>query len=396
MNAAIGAAQHAGAPMDRRHFLTTGALATASTLLPASASAAAAASGQENLFQSVNFYSDGLALTPREYAVLLDQATRRAGFTPDNYSRGGAVEALEAKFAARLGKEAAIFLPTGTLANHLAVRKLAGNDPRVLVQAESHLYNDTGDGAQALSGLTLLPLARGQASFTLDEAKAWAARTAGGRVESRIGVLSIESPVRRQQHRFFDFDELVSLCDWAREQGIRRHLDGARLFNLPQHTGRSVKEYAALFDTVYVSVWKHFNGATGAMLAGDASFIEGLYHTRRMFGGALPAAWPSIAFVDQYLDDYEADYARAWQAADQIIALLEASGRFKARKLDNGTSTFLLKAEGITSMALSERASKHGVLLPGYPDDVTEFPLLVNTSLLRKPADVVAGALLGS
>tara|TARA_R110002020_G_scaffold26323_5_gene85028 strand:+ start:4362 stop:5504 length:1143 start_codon:yes stop_codon:yes gene_type:complete len=380
--------------MDRRHFLATGALATASTLLPASA--AVAATEQETLFQNVNFYSDGLALNPREYAVLLDQATKRTGFTPDNYSRGGAVEALETKFAARLGKEAAIFLPTGTLANHVAVRKLAGNSPRALVQAESHLYNDTGDGAQALSGLTLLPLAPGQASFTLDDAKAWAARTAGGRVESRIGVLSIESPVRRQQHRFFDFDELVRLCDWAREQGIRRHLDGARLFNLPQHTGRSVKEYAAQFDTVYVSVWKHFNGATGAMLAGDASFIDGLYHTRRMFGGALPAAWPSIAFVDQYLDDYEADYAKAWQAADKVIALLEASGRFKARKLENGTSTFLLKAEGITSMALSERAANHGVLLPGYPDDVTEFPLQVNTSLLRKPPEVVARALLGS
>ncbi|MFH1600658.1 MAG: beta-eliminating lyase-related protein [Pseudomonadota bacterium] len=380
--------------MDRRHFLATGALATASTLLPASA--AVAATEQETLFQNVNFYSDGLALSPREYAVLLDQATKRTGFTPDNYSRGGAVEALETKFAARLGKEAAIFLPTGTLANHLAVRKLAGTSPRVLVQAESHLYNDTGDGAQALSGLTLLPLAPGETGFTLDEAKAWAARTAGGRVESRIGVLSIESPVRRQQHRFFDFDEMVRLCDWAREQGIRRHLDGARLFNLPQHTGRSVKEYAAQFDTVYVSVWKHFNGATGAMLAGDASFIDGLYHTRRMFGGALPAAWPSIAFVDQYLDDYEADYAKAWQAADQIIALLEASGRFKARKLENGTSTFLLQAEGITSMALSERAANHGVLLPGYPDDVTEFPLQVNTSLLRKPAEVVARALLDS
>ena len=396
MNAAILAAERAGANMDRRHFLATGALATASTLLPTSASAAATGAEQETLFQNVNFYSDGLALTPREYAVLLDQATRRAGFTPDNYSRGGAIEALEAKFAARLGKEAAIFLPTGTLANHLAVRKLAGNSPRVLVQAESHLYNDTGDGAQALSGLTLLPLAPGETGFTLDEAKAWAARTAAGRVESRIGVLSIESPVRRQQHRFFDFDEMVRLCSWAREQGIRPHLDGARLFNLPQYTGRSVKEYAALFDTVYVSVWKHFNGATGAMLAGDANFIDGLYHTRRMFGGALPAAWPSIAFVDQYLDDYEADYAKAWQAADQIIATLEASGRFKARKLENGTSTFLLQAEGITSMALSERAAKHGVLLPGYPDDVTEFPLQVNTSLLRKPPEVVTRALLGS
>ena len=149
MNAAAGATERAGANMDRRHFLATGALATASTLLPASA--AVAATEQEALFQYVNFYSDGLALTPREYAVLLDQATKRAGFTPDNYSRGGAVEALEAKFAARLGKEAAIFLPTGTLANQLAVRKLAGEHRRVLVQAESHLYNDSGDGAQALA-----------------------------------------------------------------------------------------------------------------------------------------------------------------------------------------------------------------------------------------------------
>ena len=212
--------------MDRRHFLATGALATASSLLPAAA--AVAATEQQALFQNVNFYSDGLALTPREYAVLLDQATKRAGFTPDNYSRGGAVEALEAKFAARLGKEAAIFLPTGTLANHLAVRKLAGTRPRVLVQAESHLYNDTGDGAQALSGLTLLPLAPGQASFTLEDAKAWAARTAGGRVESRIGVLSIESPVRRQQHRHIGFDQLAGLTNWARENDIRCHLDGAR------------------------------------------------------------------------------------------------------------------------------------------------------------------------
>ncbi|HBD20269.1 MAG TPA: hypothetical protein DC063_09415 [Arenimonas sp.] len=375
--------------MDRRHFLAAGAAATASTLLPSNATAKAA---PDNLFQHVNFFSDGLALTPREYTALLDKAVQAQNFAPDYYSRGGAIEALEAKFAARLGKEAAIFLPTGTLANQLAVRKLAGNDRRVLVQAESHLYNDSGDAAQVLSGLTLLPLAPGRAAFTLDEAKEWAARSAGGRVESRIGVLSIESPVRRRQHAFVPFEELVRLTGWAREQGIRCHLDGARLFNLPQHTGRSVKEHAALFDTVYVSLWKHFNGASGAILAGDAGFIEGLYHVRRQFGGGLPYAWPLVAFVDSFLDDYETQYARAWQAADQVIATLEASGHFTARKLENGTSTFLLKATGITSAVLAERAEKHGVLLPRLPDETTEIPLQVNTSLLRKSPEAVARA----
>ncbi|KFN46214.1 hypothetical protein N790_02100 [Arenimonas malthae CC-JY-1] len=377
--------------MDRRHFLAAGAAATASTLLPANAAEAT----NDGLFQQVNFFSDGQALTPREYAVLLEKAVQGANFAPDYYSRGGAIEALEAKFAERLGKEAAIFLPTGTLANQLAVRKLAGEHRRVLVQAESHLYNDSGDAAQVLSGLSLLPLAPGRATFTLDEAKEWAARSAGGRVESRIGVLSIESPVRRRQHEFVPFDELVRLTAWAREQGMRCHLDGARLFNLPQHTGHSVKEHAALFDTVYVSLWKHFNGASGAILAGDAAFIEGLYHVRRQFGGGLPYAWPLVAFVDTFLDDYEAHYARAWQAADKVIARLEASSRFTARKLENGTSTFLLQARGLTSAALAERAQEHGVLLPRLPDEATDIPLQVNTSLLRKAPDAVARAFLG-
>ncbi|MBY4599404.1 amino acid lyase [bacterium BD-1] len=377
--------------MDRRHFLAAGAAATASTLLPA----AAVAATPDGLFQDVNFFSDGQAPTPREYAALLDKAVQAGNFAPDYYSRGGAIEALEATFAARLGKEAAIFLPTGTLANQLAVRTLAGHDRRVLVQAESHLYNDSGDAAQALSGLTLLPLAPGRAAFTLDEAKEWAERTAGGRVESRIGVLSVESPVRRCQHEFVPFDELVRLSEWAKSQGIRRHLDGARLFNLPRHTGRSVKEYAALFETVYVSLWKHFNGVSGAILAGDASVIDGLYHARRQFGGGLPYAWPLVAGVEGFLHDYEAQYARAWQAADQVIATLEASGRFTARKLENGTSLFLLQARGITPAALAERAQKHGVLLPRLPDEASEIPLQVNTSLLRKPPDAIARAFLG-
>lgn len=102
---------------------------------------------------------------------------------------------------------------------------------------------------------------------------------------------SIGGPVteleRRKDHEMVEPGELERLCGYAREQGIRLHLDGARMFNLPFHSGRSVRDYAALFDTVYVSLWKHFNGASGAILAGDAAFIDGLFHLRRMFGGAF-------------------------------------------------------------------------------------------------------------
>lgn len=374
--------------MDRRHFLAAGGLAAASPMFAATAAAEAGAASDDGLFRRIDFNYDGLGLTPREYAVRL-QSVVDADFAADYYSRGGEIEALEQRFAQRLGKEAAMFVPTGTLANHLAVRKLAGGHRRVLVQAESHLYNDSGDGAQTLSGLNLVPLAEGKTTLPLADVQRWVERSAGGRVENRIGAISIETPVRRRDHAMVDFAELERVCAYAREQGIRRHLDGARLFSLPHHSGRSVAEYAALFDTVYVSLWKHFNGATGAILAGDADFVEGLFHTRRMFGGALPYAWPQIALVGSYLDSYEADYAKSWQAADRVIALLEASGRFKARKLADGTSRFFLAVAGITPELLAERAQARDVFLPGTIPGTGEFVMQVNPTLLRaEPADI--------
>src|SRR5229473_7018655 len=117
----------------------------------------------------VQFRSDGLGLSPSAYARLLAEIAETRGIAPDDYSRGGVVAELEARMAALLGKEAAIFLPTGTLANHLAVRLLAQRGRRVLVQQESHLWNDEGDCATQLSALTLIPLASARATFTLAE-----------------------------------------------------------------------------------------------------------------------------------------------------------------------------------------------------------------------------------
>ncbi|RPJ69157.1 MAG: hypothetical protein EHM24_19405 [Acidobacteria bacterium] len=110
---------------------------------------------------------DGLSMTPLEHATLLARLTGQDGFQRDNYLHGGPVEALEARFAALLGKERALFFPTGTLANHLAVRVLAGERRRVLVQEESHFYRDEGDCGQLLSGLNLVPLGPGRPTRSL-------------------------------------------------------------------------------------------------------------------------------------------------------------------------------------------------------------------------------------
>src|SRR5437763_1604319 len=106
---------------------------------------------------------DGIPLAPEAYTTLLSKLS--AGVKMDDYSNGGTVAQLEQKVAAALGKEAAVWLPTGTLANHLAVRLLAGDKRRVLVQQECHLYNDCGDCCQTLSGLHMVPLAPGKATF---------------------------------------------------------------------------------------------------------------------------------------------------------------------------------------------------------------------------------------
>ena len=376
--------------MDRRHFMAASGLAAASPMLAKAAGVMVSPTSADGLFKRIDFSTDGLGLNPAEYAHLLHGIATSANFKSDYYSNGGQVAELEQKFAKLLGKEAAMFVPTGTLANHLAIRKLAGSDRRVLVQAESHLYNDSGDGAETLSGLNLIPLALGKANVELAEIKSWVERSAGGRVPTKVGVISIESPVRRKNHEHVDFGELERISQYAREKGIRLHLDGARLFNLPLHTGKSIQQYAALFDTAYVSLWKHFNGASGAILAGDASFIEGLYHTRRMFGGSLPYAWPQIAPVTQYVDSYEAEYAKSWKATDRLIELLSADRRFKIEKVPNGTSRFLLTVSANAPEVFADNIAKQNVMLPHPPPGVSTFQMQVNPTILRMAPEKLA------
>lgn len=165
----------------------------------------------------VYLFGDDQHLSPAEITAELARLCAEQVPAPDVYGLGGVVEEVEAFFARQLGKERALFMPTGTLANQLAIRALAGERRRVMVQDVSHVYNDTGDSSQTLSNLTLLPLAPGQASFTWQQVEEVLRRTESGLVSAPVGAISIESPVRRLAGELFDHAEMTKICERARK-----------------------------------------------------------------------------------------------------------------------------------------------------------------------------------
>ncbi|UCH47091.1 MAG: hypothetical protein JSU95_13475 [Betaproteobacteria bacterium] len=332
----------------------------------------------------IYLYGDDLHLSPGDIAAELARLTAEQSPEADTYGLGGLVEEVEDFFARQLGKERALFMPTGTLANHLAIRKLAGERRRVIVQEVSHVYNDTGDSSQTLSNLTLLPLAPGQATFTWQQLAEVLRKTESGRVAAPVGAISIESPVRRLAGELFDHGHMTDVCARARKQGMRLHLDGARLYIASAYTGISPADYAKPFDTVYVSLWKYFNSLNGAILAGPKEVLDGMFHTRRMFGGALFNAWPFALLARHYASSYLDHMKSAIAVSEAFIEGINGNGAHIER-VPNGTNVFRLIVPRDKAEALRSRLADQGVMLtrPGTRDGAAVFWLQVNETWNR-------------
>lgn len=332
---------------------------------------------------------DGVGLSTAEYAQLLTKLTT-GDPKADVYLKGGAVEELEGRFAKLLGKERGLFFPTGTLANHVAVRLLAGERRHVLVQEESHLYRDEGDCAQALSGLNLVPLAAGRATIKATEIVEAVERAAAPPYPVPVGAISIESPVRRTRGQAFDFEELKKISAFAREKKIGLHLDGARMYLASAYTGIAPAAYAALFDTVYVSLYKYFNAPFGAILTGPAPLIEAAAVLRHQFGGGVLHAWQSASVALHYLDGFEERYQRAMRRGEELLGILEQK-HIRVTRMAAGTNVFQLDFPSTPAEGFQKRLADRGIVI-GRPmvQEPAAFQVQVNETILRRSPQEIA------
>jgi len=206
----------------------------------------------------------------------------------DRYGVGGAVEALEDEMRAVLGKPAAVFMPSGTMAQQIALRIHAERRGlrTVAFHPTCHLELHEEGAYQRLHGLVGVPIGEASGLFTLDDLRG---------VREPLAAVLFELPQREIGGRLPGWTDLEEQVAFARAQGAAVHLDGARLWECTPYYGRSPAEIAALFDTVYVSLYKGLGGLAGCCLAGEEEVIGAARVWRKRHGGTLFGLWPHAA-----------------------------------------------------------------------------------------------------
>ena len=220
-----------------------------------------------------------------QLSAIADQAKQFDA--PDVYGTGELIESFEIEIADMLGKEAAVFLPSGTMAQCIALRIWAdrASSRQVAFHATSHLQIHEEGAHRELYGLEAELIGDPRQVISLADLQA---------LQKKPAAVLLELPMREIGGQLPGWDELEAQSQWARQQGIALHLDGARLWQCSPHYGRSLAEITALFDSVYVSFYKDIGGIAGSVLAGPVDFIDEAKKWIRRAGGNLYSLFPYV------------------------------------------------------------------------------------------------------
>jgi threonine aldolase len=255
--------------------------------------------------------------TPQQVLRELSEATDPQ-FQADRYGAGELIAGFEAEVAAMLGKAAAVFMPSGTMCQQIALRVWADRRNRraVAFHPTCHLELHERQAYQLLHQLHGVLVGPPTRLLTLADLQ---------QVAEPLAALLLELPQREIGGQLPSWGEIVELCDWARERDVALHLDGARLWECQPFYGRSYAAIAALFDTVYVSFYKSLGGIAGAILAGPADIIAEARVWQHRHGGQLVRLFPYVLSARQGLAerlDRMADYCRHARAVAAALAEL--------------------------------------------------------------------------
>jgi threonine aldolase len=235
----------------------------------------------------------------------------------DVFGEDPTVLRLQERVAAVLGKEAALYVPSGTMSNQACIRVHTQPGDELLCETTSHIYNSEAGGPAVLSGVTCRTLDGDHGILDVTQFEGKIRAVDEHLVRTRL--VCLENTHNRGGGRIFPLEKVRAISAWARRHGLRMHLDGARLWNAVVATGVPAAEWARYFDSVSVCFSKGLGAPIGSALAGSREFVTRARFVRKLFGGGMRqagiAAAGALHALDHHVDRLAEDQRNA-----QIIA----------------------------------------------------------------------------
>lgn len=306
---------------------------------------------------------------------------------PDYYGQGDLIEAFEARLARQFGKPAALFLPSGTLAQPLALRIHCDerSNPRVALHPTSHLVLHEEDGYQALWGLQGELVGATERPVRLEDVAA---------LDQPPGAMLIELPMREIGGQLPTRESLEALATWARDHDVALHIDGARLWQCGPYYQTDLANIAALADSLYLSFYKDVGGIAGAVLLGEADFIAQARVWARRAGGNLFTQYPYLLAAEQGMEDNLGSIEPAVAYARELGLALNLLPGVSVNPDPPQVAMFHLHIEGASDDLLDKichYAEQTGTLVLPLPRaehlGVAVFEITVGRRTMEQPVD---------
>jgi threonine aldolase len=233
------------------------------------------------------------------------------------------VNALQAQVARLLGKEAALFLPSGTMCNQIALRIHCQPGDELIAHRTAHPINFEAGGIGAQSGANVQALDGPAGQYDAEAVEA--AIRPPSRYMPRSRLLWVEQTSNLGGGSIWPLERIQAVTDVARQHGLSTHLDGARLMNAVVASGVSAREYAASFDSAWIDFTKGLGAPVGACLAGSSDFIDRAWHFKQQMGGSMRQAGiiaaAGLYALEHHVERLAEDHANARRLAEGLAAL---------------------------------------------------------------------------
>jgi threonine aldolase len=303
----------------------------------------------------INLFSD----TQTKPSAAMRRVMAEAEVGDEQLSEDPTVLQLQDLAASMLGKEAALFLPSGTMCNLIAVRTHTRPGDFIIADARCHIVRAESGGAAMFNGVMIELLAGDRGIFTAEQVKKVIPPTRSV-YHPHPTLLCVENTHNYGGGTVWSLEQLREVCDVARQHELAIHMDGARLFNATVASGVPAKEYGALVDTVWIDLSKGLGCPVGAVLAGSAEFIGRARRYKQAFGGSMRQAGiiaaAGVYALKNNVERLAEDHKNAARLADALSTMPRVKLVYPA-----ATNILYFHVEGFTPSEFAKVASAAGV-----------------------------------